>query len=173
MDDGRIATLTGLFEAHAESVFNVAYRITWNRSDAEDVLQSAFLQAFIHLDDLRNGDRARPWLLRICYHQALTVLRRRRDVPTDPDRLPLQRDSRFNPAGDDPSDTIIARDLAETIKSAIAALPENLRLAIVLRDVEGLPMSDVAEILGIGASAAKMRVARGRESLRTTLEGAF
>jgi RNA polymerase sigma-70 factor (ECF subfamily) len=62
-------------------------------------------------------------------------------------------------------------DLRALISAAVGALPEPLRVAFVLRDVEELPMREVAEVLEIGESAAKMRVARARESLRVTLQG--
>lgn len=117
--EARLESLTELFVDHADSVHSVAYRLLWNRADAEDVVSATFLQAFVHLDELRDADRARPWLLRIAYHQALTVLRRRRDVPVDP--LSLAHHTR----GGDPSDAVIAADLALFIRRAIEALPRR------------------------------------------------
>lgn len=165
--DGRLAELTRLFHDHADGVHNVAFRILWNRADAEDVVQTAFLQAFIHLRELADRGKARPWLLRIAYREALNVLRRRREVPMDP--VTIAEGARGLDA--DPVDAVIAADLAATIRRAIDDLPETLRVAFVLRDVEGTAMADVADILGIGASAAKMRVARAREQLRHSLQG--
>ena len=71
----------------------------------------------------------------------------------------------------DPADVLALSDLRALISAAVGALPEPLRVAFVLRDVEELPMREVAEVLAIGESAAKMRVERARESLRVTLQG--
>ena len=71
----------------------------------------------------------------------------------------------------DPAESAIRSELARLLDCAIRDLPDLLRAAFVLRDVEELPMNEVAHVLEIGESAAKMRVARARESLRITLAG--
>ena len=163
----RVERVTGLFELHADSVFHVAWRILWSAADAEDVTQTTFVRAFTRLDQLVDSARERPWLLQIAYHGALEVLRRRRDVPTDPAELPDR------PTGDDTERIADRRATAVLLHAAIDGLPGNLRLAFVLRDVEGLSTHEVATTLGIGESAAKMRVARAREQLRQALAGAL
>lgn len=155
-----------LFVAHVDAVFNVAYRIVWNRSDAEDVVQATFIKAFTRLDQLRDRDRVRPWLLQVAYREAITAIRRRRDVPVDPAELP---DLRSTEPG--PDERAVAADVAAALGRALASLDEGERMAIVLRDVEQLPMREVAAVMGIGHSAAKMRVHRGRQALRRRLEG--
>lgn len=164
--DERLARLTELFRSHASAVHNVAFRIVWQRADAEDVVQATFVQAFLHLGELRDGTRARPWLLSIAYRQSLTVLRRRREQPTEPGGLPDRAD-----ASPDPGAQVERAELAAMLRAAIDALPETLRTAFVLRDVEELSMADTAAVLGVGESAAKMRVARAREQLRRALAG--
>ncbi len=154
-----------LFREHIDAVYNVAYRVVWNRSDAEDVVQATFIKAFTRLDQLDDSGRLRPWLLQISYREALTVLRRRRDVPTDPMELPDTPRST-----DSPEDAVISNDIAGLIGQALRRLGDDERLAVVLRDVEELPMREVAEVLDISLSAAKMRVHRGRQSLRHLLE---
>jgi len=156
--------LVELFEHHADAVFNVAYRVTWSAADAEDVLQESFVQAFLHRADLRDPARARPWVLSIAYRQALMCCRARRESPTDPSLL----DPRPDRAGD-PLDAVVNGERAGMVREAIGRLSEDLRAAVVLRDAEGLPLREVAEILGIGLSATKMRVARAREQLRAAL----
>ncbi len=155
-----------LFQANADAAFNVAYRLVWNRADAEDVVQSSFVKAARGLGQLRDPDKARSWLLSITYREALAVLRTHRDIATDPAVL---RDTVG--VGPGPEDLAVQQELAVMIQAAIDGLPTTLRTAFVLRDVEEVPMANVAEILGIGISAAKMRVARAREVLRITLMG--
>ncbi len=155
-----------MFEANVDSAFNVAYRIVWNTTDAQDVVQTAFISAWGKLDQLRDPSRVRSWLLSITYREALTVLRRRRDVltgPADFERVIA------NSLG--PEDMALERDRARLIDAAIRSLPVRLRIAFILRDVEELPMAEVASVLDIGESAAKMRVARAREVLRQALKG--
>lgn len=153
-----------LFDANVDAVFNVAQRLLWNRSDAEDVVQMTFLKALTRMDQLRRSDRVRPWLLQIAYRDAIALLRRRRDRPTDPMLLPERATSESGP-----SDIAIASDMARIVTNALDQLDESERIAVTLRDVEDLSMRDVASIMGIGVSAAKMRVHRGRAALRVAL----
>ena len=163
--ESQLAQIVDLFERHADSVFHVAWRILWSAADAEDVTQTTFVRAFTRLHQLRDAGRERPWLLQIAYHSALEVLRRRRDVPTDPSELP-DRPDRADTEG-----VADRRATAALLQAAIDELPGTLRLAFVLRDVEGLSTREVADTLEIGESAAKMRIARAREQLRLALEG--
>jgi RNA polymerase sigma-70 factor (ECF subfamily) len=163
---GHPAWLVELFQANVSAAFNVAYRLVWNRADAQDVVQSSFIKATRSISQLRDASKARGWLLSITYREALMVLRLRRDLPTDPFALPERVGQQPTP-----EDQFLQHELAEEIRTAIDHLPEVLRTAFVLRDVEELPMSEVAEVLDIGASAAKMRVARARELLRISLTG--
>jgi RNA polymerase sigma-70 factor (ECF subfamily) len=158
--------LVQLFQANIDAAFNVAFRLVWNRADAQDVVQSAFIKAARGVDELRDGSKARSWLLSITYREALMVLRSRRDLPTDPFALP-ERAGRQS----DPEDLVLQAELADAINASIDQLPQLLRAAFVLRDVEELPIAEVAEVLDIGVSAAKMRVARARELLRASLAG--
>lgn len=163
---GSVDWLGALFEPNVDAAFNVAYRLVWNRADAQDVVQNAFVKAVRASGQLVDLSRARSWLLSITYREALMMLRARRDVPTDPMSLP----ERPSPL-DDPEEAALRRDLALVVQRAIDRLPDALRVAFVLRDVEELPMNEVAEVLEIGVSAAKMRVARARDALRTALTG--
>jgi len=161
------ARVESLFEAHIDSVFNVGYRVLWNRADAEDVAQRTFLKALQRLDQIEDDRRERAWLLQIAYREAIASMRKRREVPTAPDKFPVV------PApGACPAEAAIAAEVASRLAVALAAMRDDERIAVVLRDVEGLPMRDVAEVLGIGHSAAKMRVNRGRSSLRQLVRNA-
>lgn len=162
--DEPVDWLVGLFRANVDASFHVAYRLLWNRADAHDVVQTAFLKAARARHQLHDPSKARSWLLSITYREALMVLRSRRDVPTDPDDLPEQVGTVL-----DPAEVNLAGELATIIQDAIDRLPDGVRTALILRDVEEVPMADVAAILGVGLSAAKMRVARARQMLRIDL----
>ncbi len=155
------ARVEELFEDHLDAVFNVAYRVVWSRDDAEDIVQATFLKAATRLGQLRADDRVRPWLLQIAYREGLGVLRGRRDVPTDPADLPEIASSETGPA-----DRVLAAELVSILEEAFLQMRADERSAVVLRDIERLPMAEVARVLDIGQSAAKMRVHRGRLALR-------
>lgn len=155
-----------LFRAHVDGVYNVAIRVLWNRADAEDVVQATFVKAFARIDQLRDPAKARAWLLQVGYREAIGVLRRRRDVPVDPNDLVAGVCAEPNPA-----DVAAASAVAAELSAALLRLSTEERMAVVLRDVEDLPMREVAQVLGVGVSAAKMRVHRGRQRLRVLLDG--
>jgi len=163
--DALVDRLELLFVTNLDAVFNVAHRVLWNRSDAEDVVQNSFLKAATRLDQLHDDNRARPWLLQIAYREAIAVLRKRRETPVDPATIP----DRIAP-GRGPDELAVAADLAAAVASALERMDSGERIAVVLRDIEELPMREVAEVIGIGLSAAKMRVSRGRASLRSMLD---
>jgi len=154
-----------LFNTNVDAVFNVAQRLVWNRADAEDIVQTTFLKALTRIDQLRDSERVRPWLLQIAYRDAIALLRRRRDHPTDPSLLPEHAASQPGPG-----DVAVASEMARIVTEALNQLEESERIAVTLRDVEDIPMRDVASIMGVGLSAAKMRVHRGRASLRIALQ---
>ena len=153
-----------LFRAHVDAVFNVAYRVLWSRADAEDAVQTTFVKAFTRIDQLEDPDRERPWLLQIAYRESIAIVRRRRAQPVDPSELPETVDQQT------PENTAVSGEVVRIINAALLELGEAERMAVVLRDIEELPMAEVANVLGVGLSAAKMRVHRGRQSLRLLLE---
>jgi len=163
-DRGDVRWLEELFRANSSGVYTIARRVLHNDADSEDVTQASFIRAFVARSSLRDADRARPWLLRIAYREAVAVLRRRRDLPTDPAVLPLRHDT-----GPGPEDCLLAADVAGRVRRAVDALPPALAAAVILRDLQGLPMTEVAEVLGTGLSAAKMRVHRARTLLKVAL----
>lgn len=154
-----------LFVGNVDAVLNVACRVLWNRADAEDVVQATFVKAFTRMDQLRDSGRSRPWLLQVAYRESIAVVRRRRELPMDPLDLP---DVAAEVTG--PADLVVAASVADQVSAALAMLEPDERMAVVLRDVEQLAMREVAEVLGVGLSAAKMRVHRGRQSLRRLLQ---
>ncbi len=156
--------ITALFLEHVDAVFNVSYRVVWNKDDVEDVVQATFLKAFTRLDQLERPDRVRPWLLQIAYRESIAVIRRRRELPTDPQSVP--EEASVLPQ---PDDVVVGLAVADAISQALERLDPDERMAVVLRDVEELPMREVAEVLDVGLSAAKMRVHRGRQALRVAL----
>ena len=155
-----------LFAEFADGVYTLAFRMLGDRHLAEDVVQETFVKVMRSLDTFRGDGPMAAWLYRIGYREAIAVSRRRREDPVEPAEIALRAD---RPA-DDVEHVVVARELAARLDGAIAGLPEALRSAFVLRDVEGLSTAEVAEVLDISSSAVKMRLARARQALRVELK---
>ena len=158
--------LEKLFHEHIRAVYNVAFRVLFNRADAEDIVQQTFIKAYQKLSTLRKIESARAWLLQIAYRDSISLIRKNREVSIDPNTIAEPQEA----LSDDPAEAILSNELAGQIEATLAEMKPDERIAVVLRDIEGLPMNQVANVLNINLSAAKMRVHRGRQFLRVALE---
>lgn len=161
----RAISIVDLFDRLADGVYTLAARMLNDRHLAEDVVQDTFLQALRKLHTWRGEGSIDGWIYRIGYRQAITQMRRRRDLPTSPHELP---EAAAREAG--PESMALTRELAGRIDAALATLSPPLRAAFVLRDIEGLSTTAVATALGVSESATKMRLKRARMALRDLLE---
>jgi len=142
--------------------FRVAFGVLRHREDAEDVAQEAFAKAYRSFRQLRDRDRFRAWLVRMTWRTALDRLRA--------NRRRLTREQVFE--SDRPTttdDSTLARERAERLWSAIDALPEKLRLAVVLAGIEGHDMKEVAALLDVPEGTVKSRLFIARKQLRERL----
>ena len=155
-----------LFDEFADGVYTLGFRILRDRYLAEDVVQDTFIKVMRSLHTYRGEGPIAAWLYRIGYREAIATTRRRRDTPIDPEDMLRQ--------GDRPTagveDTVLAKELALRLDTAINQLSEPLRATFALRDIERLSTADVARVLDISQSAVKMRLARAREALRVQLK---
>jgi RNA polymerase sigma-70 factor (ECF subfamily) len=172
---GSAPAFEALVTRYQTRVFGLACRLTGNESDAADVLQDTFLQAYRHLSSFRHESRFGTWLYRIATNAALM---QRRTLA----RRPAEPLDAFLPAFDDagrhratPEELTVTnrveefidrRNLADKARAALDRLPESNRIAFVLRDLEGLATAEVAEVLGIEPAAVRQRVHRARLLLR-------
>ncbi|MDI3340530.1 MAG: sigma-70 family RNA polymerase sigma factor [Sphaerobacter sp.] len=163
---------TCLVKRFAPRLYQLAVRLMGDPDEAEGVLQESVIQACAHVDAFQGRSELGTWLHRIVTNTALMHLRRRRPVTVDLEEQ-LQRRSPLPQALVDrttePSRAVIGAELREMVDRAIAALPDTLRTAFVLREVEGLSTKEAAAELGISESALKVRVHRARLMLREAL----
>ncbi len=152
--------LVGVYE---DRVYQVAFRVTGNREDAWDAAQEAFLNAFRSLPRFRGASAFSTWLHRIAVNAALDLVRRRPPQP----HLPLE--SVAVSGGDEPDDAATRSDVQRRITRAIASLPAEQRVVVVLRDLQGLSYEEIAAALRIPAGTVRSRLSRGREALRKHL----
>ncbi|MBX6388798.1 MAG: RNA polymerase sigma factor SigM [Frankia sp.] len=155
-----------LFRAHADRLWSVAFRLLHDPEEAADAVQEAMLSAHRRAASFRGEATVRTWLHRITVNAALDRLRRQAARPTVP--MPTGPDgTEHDPA--DPRDAHAEGELRIDVAGALARLPAPLRAAVVLVDVEGLPMAVAAELLGVPVGTVKSRAARGRARLAEQL----
>jgi RNA polymerase sigma-70 factor (ECF subfamily) len=156
-----------LLARHRGRMWAVALRTAGNPEDAADALQDAALSAFKAAGNFRQDSAVGTWLYRITVNACLDRLRRQAARPTvhypDPDS-PVWRQ-----ATADPVDMAEQRELRLVLEQALAQLPVDQRAAVVLVDVQGLPVEEAAGVLGVPVGTVKSRCARGRGNLAASL----
>jgi RNA polymerase sigma-70 factor, ECF subfamily len=177
---GDASSFATLVERYQQRVYRLAWRLT-NETDAADVLQETFLQAFRGLSTFRGEARFGTWLYRIATNASLMHRRSRTRRPTEPldPFLPrFDRDGRHDATPEEltiasRADELLDRAaLASKAREGLARLPDLYRDAFVLRDLEELSTADVAAILGVEPAAVRQRVHRARLMLRGYLQDA-
>lgn len=159
-----------LVERHSRSVFRLAYRLTGNEQDAEDVVQESFLRAYKQLDRYDGRASFHTWIYRIAANYALDLLRTRKRMDQ---RKGEEETSVIEniPASALPADRLVySAQLSERIDSAMRELSEQERTAFVLRHFEGFSIEEIGQSLGVGESATKNSIFRAVQKLRRSLE---
>jgi RNA polymerase sigma factor (sigma-70 family) len=155
-----------IVRTHAARVYRLAYRLSGNREDAEDLTQETFVRVFTSLADYVPGT-FEGWLHRITTNLFLDSVRRRQRVRFQP--LPERLDDRVGTDRTGPDHMYSVRHLDPDIQDALAALPPDFRVAVVLRDLEDLSYPEIATTLGVKISTVRTRIHRGRSLLRESL----
>jgi RNA polymerase sigma-70 factor (ECF subfamily) len=178
---GDPAAFRRLVQLNSANVYNVALKLLGDEQEAEDVLQETFLSAFQAIDRFEGRSQLSSWLYRIASNASLMRLRKRKGMTTFSLDQPMgdaeQDDGRESPHLVDwstvPDDQLLTAEAREEMDLAIAELPESLRSAFVLRDIQGLSGAETAEVLGISVQAVKNRLHRARLRLRDRLSTYF
>ena len=144
--------------------FRVAYGVLRHRQDAEDVAQEAFVRAFHHFRSLRDRERFRAWLVRTAWRLAIDRWRGERR------RAAREQASAPPPVVHGEADFDVATDRAARLWAAIDALPDKLRMAIVLSAIEGHDVREVASLLRIPEGTVKSRLFLARKALAEKLQ---
>ncbi len=151
---------------HADRVYRLAYRLTGNQHDAEDLTQETFVRVFRSLASYKPGT-FEGWLHRITTNLFLDMVRRRARIrmealPEDTDRLPG--------LGPEPEQVFSDTHLDPMLQAALDELAPEFRAAVVLCDVEGLSYEEIGTTLGVKLGTVRSRIHRGRTALRGALE---
>jgi len=163
-----------LFEAvmrrYNQRLFRLARSLLRDDSEAEDVLQDAYVRAYSHLDQLEDASRLGSWLSHIVVHECRARLRKRSRHMQLVDQAGKGAPVRIVPGPTaNPEEQAVSHQLGSVLTGAIDSLSIGYRAVFVLRDVEGLSTAEVANSLGITEMAVKTRLHRARASLRDEL----
>lgn len=179
---GDEAAFAQLVEDNTGRLLAVARRIVRNPEDANEAVQEAFLQAFRAIGRFEGEAKLSTWLHRITVNACLLRLRHAKRHPEAAldDLLPhfdetghrvgTEADAEWT---EDALERLEKHELGKVVRDAIERLPENFRIVVTLRDIEGMSTEETAMALGIRPEAAKMRLHRARQALRTLLEPHF
>lgn len=157
-----------LVHEHADSVYRLAYRLSGNHQDAEDLTQETFMRVFRSLKNYKPGT-FEGWLHRITTNLFLDMVRHRSKIrmeslPEDYDRVPTEELT--------PDQAYDYHNMDPLVQEALDALSPEFRVVIVLCDIIGMSYEDIALTLGVKMGTVRSRLHRGRTQLRANLEAA-
>jgi len=171
------ATFAAQAMEHMPSLYAAAMRMTRNRADAEDLVQETYLKAYRAFGGFEEGTNLRAWLYRILTNTFINIYRAKKRRPDesnldDVEDLYLYRRLgalEAAQAGRSAEDEVLDSFTEIEVKSALEALPEQFRMAVLLADVEGFQYKEIAEILDIPIGTVMSRLHRGRRALQKSL----
>lgn len=166
-----------LYERYEKAIFNLVYRQVGDFEDATDLTAQTFLHALRAYDRFRGDAQAYTWLYRIAVNLCKNHFRKRDrearfqlislDAPINIDGEGMEREIEDNTYC--PQEMLMGKELQEKIQQAISNLSEDLRMVILLRDVQGLSYQEIADITRSSVEAVKSRIFRARGNLRKVL----
>ncbi len=158
-----------LMAAHESRMYAVALRMCGNREDAQDCLQEAMLRVYRAMSSFKGQSSFSTWVYRITMNSCLDELRRRKSRTAT--SLDAMLENGFAPSdeSDTPEQNSLRNEQRRVMERAIANLPEDMRAAVVLRDIQGCSYEEIAQALSANVGTIKSRISRGREKLRAAL----
>jgi len=162
-----------IVERYSEMLFRLAYRITGNEADAEEVVQETFMRAYRKLNSFDGRSSLSTWLFRIATNCSLDLLDRRKTQPQllagDPDQNEDAPEERVASEQPNPERMAYSTEMQASIQAALQSLTAVERTAFVLRHVEGRSVDEIASALNVRAGAARHSVFRAVEKMRKFL----
>ena len=162
------------FLPHIHSIYNFAFRITFDEDDAKDLVQETYFKAFRFIDSFQKGTNAKAWLFRILKNNFINEFRKRSKEPPKVDYEEVE--SYYN--SEDLSSSVISGLKVETVRElmgdevskALNSLDIDFRTVIILCDLEGFTYEEMAKILDIPIGTVRSRLHRARNQLKTRLK---
>jgi len=169
--EGETALFEVIMRRYNQRLYRVSRVVLRDDSEAEDVMQDAYVRAYEHLDQFEGRAAFSTWLTRIALHEALARKRRRKPIQEldamqemKGDSMPILKSSK-----PDPEAETAQAQVRQLLEGAIQSLPEPYRVIVVLREVEEMDVAETAETLGVSESVVKTRLHRAHAMLRREL----
>jgi RNA polymerase sigma-70 factor, ECF subfamily len=164
-----------LVQRHHKQAYNIAYRMTGNHADAEDLTQEAFIRAFRFFGQYRRELPFENWLYRIMSNVFVDMLRRKPKAHIRSIDQPIQTEDgeavmEIADTAMTPEEMVLSAELDSRIQSALMTIPEDFRLAVVYADIEGLSYEEIADAMRCSIGTVRSRLHRGRKLLREKLK---
>ncbi len=170
----KISLFDGEFMPHIDSMYNFAYRLTYDEDDAKDLVQDTFLKSYRFINSFQKGTNAKAWLFRILKNSFINDFRKKSKQPSKVDYQEVE-----NFYNSDKTNTEITTDLrvdtvknmmGDEISNALNALAVDFRTVIILCDLEGFTYEEMAKILDIPIGTVRSRLHRARALLKEKLQ---
>jgi RNA polymerase sigma-70 factor (ECF subfamily) len=161
-----------LWERHSNAAFKMAYRITRNTADAEDVVQEAWMKAFAHLKTFDGRAKFSTWLTRIVINSAIMTLRRERAHPDTPLEIPkgeIWQHRELKDPTKNVEELYAKSERTALLRRAIRRLQPSLRKVLEIQQSSDRSLKETADLAGISVAATKSRLLRARGKLRVAL----
>lgn len=161
-----------------KKVYNLAYRLSGDRSDAEDLTQEAFFRAYRSFESYEGDKPFENWIFRIVTRLYLDLIRSRKrrvqtlsyDAPITNDKTDDQVHLQAQDGNPNPEEALFMRSVSEDLSAALNALKPDQRTLVLLADVEQIGYQDIAEILGIPMGTVRSRLHRAHKKMKSVLE---
>jgi RNA polymerase sigma-70 factor (ECF subfamily) len=162
------------FLTHIHSIYNFAYRITFNEDDAKDLVQETYMKAFRFIDSFQKGTNAKAWLFRILKNSFINEFRKKAKEPPKVDYQDVETyynsDEYNQPITSDLRLEAIKEKIGDEVSVALNSLEIDFRTVIILCDLEGFTYEEMAKILDIPIGTVRSRLHRARNMLRDKLQ---
>ncbi len=169
----KVEVFEGEFMPHIDSMYNFAYRLTFDEDEAKDLVQDTYLKAYRFINSFQQGTNAKAWLYRILKNSFINDYRKKSKQPS---KVDYQEVEQFYNSEDTPSEATIDLRLESTkdmigdeITNALNSLAIDFRTVIILCDLEGFTYEEMAKILDIPIGTVRSRLHRARNLLREKL----
>lgn len=164
-----------LVQRYHKQAYNIAYRMTGNHADAEDLIQEAFIRAFRFFAQYKRELPFDSWLYKIMSNVFVDMLRRRPKVQIRSLDQPIATEDGEAPfeiadTAHGPEELLMSREMDSRIQAALNSIPEDFRLAVIYADIEGLSYEEIADAMSCSIGTVRSRLHRGRKLLRNRLK---
>jgi len=173
---GQMSLMDVLIERYKTDLYSLCEKLTRDPSDADDLFQDTWMNVVKNLEKYSSKYAFKTWLFSICLNRYRDLYRRRKRWWRRITRIsswerPEGNPVEFRAPDPDPEETMISEERKSTVREAVEGLEDMFRLPVLLHYFQGLSTAEVGEVLGISPGTVKSRLSRGREKLRSQMEG--